>query len=61
VGVQSIASASSLAVFPTGGKRDGYPKTGVGFVAMTGFEDRDKVARRSGSGRAGAGDLRSVG
>ena len=64
VGVQSIASASGSGwgvLTPVEGSRDGTPKTGrVGDI--TGCEDSERAARRSGSGIGlGAGDARCVG
>ena len=52
MGVQSIASASlSFSGGGTWGRRDGCPKTGLGFVS-TGFAERVSAARRSWSGAA---------
>jgi hypothetical protein len=74
VGVQSIisvslsvVSSSSIRSFANddgpgkvGESRDGRPKIGFGVVVTTGVEDRESVARRSGSEGRGAGDERTL-
>ena len=61
VGVQSIASASGSGWgVLLEGSRDGTPNTGR-MGDITGFEESERVARRSGSGMGlGAGDARDA-